>query len=253
MSTLPEHKYLDAFMAMGQHLERRMNEHPHVGFRWLKTQPSRPAFADVIFALGNKIFAVIAAAVTMERTHFWNKPHGNISIPAEQQKLLVEECAKYGLVPAVFPLTINDMRPLSTGWNLFALPGMTAFDPIQAAEGAAQAPMSEWELSNFRVHTVLEDLEHRGLSILSFQDIPGIYPNIWFEDKEGVRSWITVVGVNGIQDKNIPAEVRNMQERIPSQYTGYVARVGVCSAASMNPTPLRGEGMMVAYKGLERL
>lgn len=253
MSTLPEHKYLEAFVSMGQHLEQRMNEHPQAGFRWLKTKPSRPAFADIIFALGNKIFAVIAASVTMERAHFWSKPHGNISIPTEQQNLLVEECAKYGLVPAVFPLYMDGMRPLSTGWNLFALPSMTAFDPIQAAEGAAPAPMSEWELSNFRVNIVLEDLERRGLNILSYQDIPGIYPHIWFEDKEGVRSWIAVVGVDGIQDKNIPTEVRNMQERIPARYIGHVARVGVCSAASMNPTPLRGEGMMVAYKGLERL
>ncbi len=132
--------------------------------------------------------------------------------------------------------------------------------------------MSEWELHNFAIQIVRDDIgKNMEGSILSYCDVIGIDPQIWFDDQQGNRCWVIVrhfaqiEGTESTPFKGI--EARNSQ-LVP--YDGYFAAVSVASSepftldldAKLVPlskrfdgsSPVyRGDGFYVSFKGLERI
>ena len=247
---IPESDYLEAFKTAGSHLQACMDR-SDASFGWLKMRPSKPAFADLVFVSGQRMYAVLLAAMTSQKQESGGS-RASFEIPREQRELLLQECERYRLEPLVFPLWLGIMQPLTTGWNLFSLKTM---EPVTPGDEADEPPvlMSEWELSNFCVSLVAQELEEKGLRLYACQDLPNIYPHIWFTDEEDRRAWAAVLPAFGAEPTRIPEEVKELRHKLPAGVAGYIARMGVCSAERPGALPMRGESMTVSYNGLEKL
>ena len=248
---IAESDYIEAFMLAGKQLQACMDAASVSGFRWIKAQPAKPAFADLAFAIGQRIYAVILAGMTKQKTLATGEQAAcTFEIPKEQCELLRSECERHRLIPAVFPLWTGIMQPLTTGWNLFSLQDMAPLDPSALPPHEQPEPMSEWELCNFRVSHVLRDLEANKRRVRSAHDIPDIYPNIWFEDAAGHPAWVAVLPA---ESDTIPQAVKDVRQKLPQRVHGYLARVGITHADRPGDTPMRDAPLFVNYKGLERL
>ena len=251
---IPEADYAEAFMLAGKHLQACMDACAGCGsFRWLKARPSKPAFADLVFGLGARVYAVLLVAMTSQKKVEGAAASATFEIPQEQRALFAEECARHRLEPVVFPLWTGIMQPLTTGWNLFSLLDMSPVNPTAAPASEEPAPMSEWELCNFRVELVVQELKDNTLPIYSCQDIPGVYPNIWFRDETGQRACVAVLPSAGAGDTSLPAEVLEMLRKLPDGLNAYIARVGVANADAPELPPSRAMGLYAHYRGMEKL
>lgn len=247
---IPESDYLEAFKTAGAHLQARMDESEAADFGWIKRRPSKPAFADLVFTSGRRMYAVLLVAMTSQKQE-GEGSRASFEIPREQRALLLQECERYQLEPVVFPQWLGIMQPLTTGWNLFSLSTLEPVTPGDTAD-TPPAPMSEWELCNFCVSQVIQELEDKALSLHSYQDIPGIYPNLWFRDAEENRAWVAVLPAFGTAQARIPQEVLDLRRKLPS-CVGYIARMAVTSSAHPGAHPQRGELLSLRYDGLEKL
>lgn len=248
---IPEKEYLEAFVTAGKHLQACMDASSDSGYRWIKSKPSKPAFADLVFSIGQRMYAVLLVGMTSQKKVAEGSASCTFEIPKEQRTLLLEESERNNLEPVVFPLWLGIMQPLTSGWNLFSLKDMAPLRPEEQRDSKEPVPMSAWELNNFRVAHVMQDLEDMKLPLHTYQDIPGIFPNIWFTNEEGKRSWVAVLPAEDTSP--LPEEVRTIHRKLPPEVCGYIARVGVRNAERQGDPPMRDMGMFVTYKGLEKL
>jgi beta-xylosidase len=107
-----------------------------------------------------------------------------------------------------------------------------------------QIEMSEWELRNFAIQIVRNSITEGGASeIISFTDVLGVDPQIWFEDDQGNRAWVIVrhcPQMTGNEWKeHAGLEKSNPQLR---PYDGYFAAVSLASSA---PVLLDLEGKLI--------
>ena len=247
--SVPKEYYPEAFKMAGQHLQACMEKSGCSDFRWIKTQPTSPSFADLVFAREQRMYAVLLAAMTSQK----KAEDGSVAsfeIPSDQRDILLQECERYRLEPVVFPIWLGIMQPLVTSWNLFSLKDMQPVFP-DADELLDDDPveMSEWELCNFRVQIILHELAKEGRTLLSFQDIPGIYPNIWFVDEQGRRSWLAVFAQD-CDDVSMTEILEDLKRRIPAKFGRYRACVGVLSAEHPELPPQRAEALAISCKGI---
>lgn len=249
---IAESDYLEAFMLAGKQLQACMDESDAV-FGWIKMRPSKPAFADLVFVCGQRMYAVLLAPMASQKKVDGERGvSGRFEIPHEEHELLLRECERYQLEPVVFPIWLGIMQPLTVGWNLFSLRDMSRVIPGSEPD-IAPVRMSEWELCNFCVGQLLQELEEKQLRIFSYQDIPGVYPNLWFRDEEGRRAWVSVIPSFGTEHAPIPREVLNLRHKLPEDCAGYIARMAVTSSAHPGAGPMRGDLLNVNYNGLEKL
>lgn len=249
---LPEDRYYEALCTAGKQIDAHAKELAGSQFRWLKSSPSRPAFADLIFALGSKIYAILIVECKSAENLNDSKPEVTFSIPEREQMLLIEECEANNLIPVICPLYLDAMQMLSLGWNLFSLPDMKSCDPMEGGIDTTPVPMSKWEMCSFRVQMTMSEIEKEGNKILSYQDIPGIMPNIWFEDAYHRPSWVAVIDK---ADDNAATQekLEDTARRIPFIYSGYVAKLAIKGQTSLSPIPMRGEMITAEYEGLEKV
>lgn len=251
---IPERDYLEAFRTAGQHLQACMDA-SDATYTWIKQRPSKPAFADLIFATGQHMYAVLLAAMSSQKkAENGTGVSASFEIPKREHDLLLEECENNHLEPVIFPLWLGIMQPLTTGWNLYSLTDMRPVTPGEEPD-MPPVPMSEWELLNFSVDQVVKELGEQKLQVLSCQDIPAIYPNLWFQDAEGNRAWVAVLPAFGTKhaDIRIPAEVQTTHRRLQKSCAGYIARIAVTSAEHPGAHPHRGELLTLSFGGLEKL
>lgn len=240
---------------MGRYLQQMMdaaqaeNSGRKPLFYWLKTAPARPSFADVVFGCRNKVFAVIASRV-LERPAKEGGIELAVTVDAERRDLLIRESIQNGIVPAMFPMWPDTLRPLHGDWNLLALPEGGLFDPVAAA-GEEAVPMSAWELNRLAVQTVAANLRDMKRRILSSQDMTGFYPQIWFEDIGGHQAWVVAFpDMTSDLSAPVPPAAADLADRL-SPRRGYTARVGIRCADSRLSVPCRGARLMLAFEGLQ--
>ena len=115
--------------------------------------------------------------------------------------------------------------------------------------------MSKWELNNFAIQIVRNDIEKEGNQILSFCDLPELNPQIWFKNKKGETGWVIVKHINNERDLDYKEWV-GLEDRNPQlePFDGYFASVQFYSMNTNSTSELfRGDGMSVNYNGLERI
>lgn len=231
-------------------------------YRWIKAELTWPSFDDLTFGYRNQVFSVLVEPLR----------NGESLLSPKAIERCKEAARDNHLVPCVFPIEIDSLRPASTGWNLFHLETREPVIPEDIASDK-KIPMSKWEMRNFAIQIVISHLEGEeiGARVLSFTDVLGIDPQVWFETQVGTRNWVVVrnfAQVHGNEWENyVGLEKSNPPLRA---YNGHFAAVAIASAEAVlydlegNPIPLserftgsspifRGDSFYVNFGGLKRI
>ena len=263
----PSPQFLQARNLAGATLQDRFKTHggnlePSEDYKWIKAELTWPSFDDLTFGYRNQVFSVLLDLVE----------DGRSMLPSSAIERCQEAARDNHLVACVFPVDVGTMQPRSAGWNLYHLETREPVDPEELASDE-KIPMSKWEMRNFSIQIVLNHLKKDGDGdeVLSFTDVLGIDPQIWFENRIGDRNWVVVrnfAQVEGEEWKQYQGlEKSNPQLR---DYDGYFAAVSLASAEPFlkdlegNPIPLserftgaaplfRGDSFYVKFDGLERI
>ena len=174
----------------------------HEGFLWIKTELSYPSFDDFTFAYRNKIFSVLVERA--ERTGNNKFSFGNV----RRVRTLIAGCENNNLVPCIYPVVetegethvfygypitdFKDGKSIIGSWNLIHAVSKKFVDPFDEASDEL-IEVSDWELQNWAVKIVANYLYKEGFKLLSYSDVLGIEPHIWFENSEGKRCWVEVL------------------------------------------------------------
>jgi len=219
-------------------------------YRWIKAELTWPSFDHLTFAYRNQVFAVLVELID-----------GENSLLSEQEcKRCFDACVKHNLVPCVFQVSLGEMRPMISGWNLLALETSLPLNPADLCSDS-QIEMSTWEARNLAIQIVLDRLTDSDLGrVTSFTDVLGIDPQVWIENSRGSRCWIVVRFCRQILGNEIEQFV-NFTEGHPqlAGFDGYFAAVSATSSAAILidhkgkiiPPSRRFDGSAPLYRGDE--
>ena len=219
---------------------------------WLRSHPYPPFLEHLSFCLENQSFFVRV-------TDRDEKVIG----PGNESGLLAvaEGCGGY---PCLMPMKhkfLGGWAPEYPGWGLIDFHSKEPIDPVSLVTDE-MIEMTPWEVQDFAVQIVRQQLEREGYKPISWQGNPGVDPSIWFVGSTGKPECV-VVRVAKYPD-NKALRPMNLGEIVAScKQQGaeiYFASVAFASAdqpfKSDNeaPVPLwRGYGVHPNYGGLERL
>jgi hypothetical protein len=213
---------------------------------WLRAELNPPFLEHLSFRLGNQLFFIRLEDV-----------EGNLDFPGNPSGLLsvADGCKGH---PCLMPMRnrFGQWSPASPGWGLVhARTGVRVDPPALITNELIE--MSDWELHDFAVQTVREQIEKEGREIMSWQGNPSVDPSIWFVGDQGPE-WVVVRAVrypemDAIPPANWPSITRSCARL---SKTGNFASVSVANAddpfdpSGAGAVPLwRGHGMVVRYMG----
>ena len=238
------------------------------GFKWIKAELTYPSFDNLTFAYKNSVFSVVIELIDDKGSSFTK----------QQKDRLLIACEENNLIPCTFRFNFKEkagnfmnrlignkdqldyeLTPLKQGWNLYDVRINQAINPLIFANNE-KTLMSKWELSNFAIQIVRNDLEKEGNQILSFCDLTEVNPQIWFKNIKGETGWVIVKHTKNENEKDFKEWV-GLEDKSPQlkSYDGYFASVqlvpsvGWNGASEFSTDLFRGDGMYVNYKGLERI
>lgn len=119
--------------------------------------------------------------------------------------------------------------------------------------------MTDWELQDFAVQVVRDQLDNTGKKLMSWQGNPSVDPSIWFVGVDGPE-WVVVRAVRYPQRAaKLPENWRQIAKScVRIGKVGHFASVSVANSndafdptGAVPPTPLwRGHALRVAFDGL---
>ena len=234
-----------AWQCAGKHLQRLGGE----GINWLRADLNPPLAEHLSFRLGNQLFFI------------YIEIGGGIDSPSSKDLFLSVACEATA-IPSLMPMeaTAGTFQPVYGGWGLRHARSGVTIDPPSLVS-SEHIEMSQWELHDFSIQIVCNQIEKSGGTILSKQPSPHIDPSLWFRDKSGPAFVVLRSGRYPAMEipkphntKDISASCDRMSRR------GFFASVAVANSDQQNAPesvgalPLyRGHGMVVRYNGLEPL
>jgi hypothetical protein len=262
----PSQEFLRARNAAGARLQEQFKKfggrvEPQHDYRWIKADLTWPSFDHLTFAYRNQVFSILVDLVQNGRT----------SLTHQDIKRCVDASTEHDLVPCVFPVDARSFRPLKDGWNLSNIESGGSVVPDDFVDDV-KFEMSMWELRNFAIQIVRDHIEKNMKGgILSYCDVIGIDPQVWFEDQNGNRCWVIVrnfAQIDGSESTKFKGMETSNPQLVP--YDGYFAAVSVASSepftqdldAKLIPLATRfdgsdpiyrGDSFYVKFKGLERI
>ena len=264
--TAPSPQFLDARNVAGYRLQEQFKklggkfETPK-DFRWVKAELTWPSFDHLTFAYGNRVFSVLVDVVE----------GGHSGISRQVMDRFLDATRKNNLIACVFPVRAETMTPVAANWNLLDAVEMTPLDP-EVFDISGKIVMSEWELRNFAIQIVRNSITQDGASeTLSFTDVLGVDPQIWFQDGQGNRAWVIVrhcPQITGSEWEEYVGLEKSNPQLMP--YDGYFAAVSLASSEPLlldleghhiplserftGKAPLyRGDGFHIKFDGLRRI
>lgn len=185
----PDELFLKARDITGNHIQQLMNKAP-ANFAWIRSELTSPAFDDMNFRYKNQVFSVLVKIFHNRREI--TSPH--------RQELFIQETKKYNMIPCVFPVDLeligtnsphgygvviergkfpkHKLTPRnSNNWNLSHATTGTPINPLALASDEPIL-MSEYEINNFAIRIVINQLKKDGLKLESFCDVPDIVPQL---------------------------------------------------------------------------
>lgn len=234
--------YLRGWQVTGRHLQALFSQYnekledAHFGFCWLRADIVSPTFDSMNFRFKNRVFSVLVdlmAPALLSDMEKKNHDHGYgilcrtkllSKTTQRQRELQIEVCRDNDMIPCLFGVAVDGMRPMEKGWNIRHT---ETGEPVVPTEVADDTPrrISEWEMMNWGINIVMDELRQQGKTILSYTDAPGIMPQLWFEEENGDKCWVQVVVNQPIDTANVSGPMIG--------YKGYVAGVRI--------RPLNGE------------
>lgn len=165
------------WQAAGQHIQRQSEPN---SLAWLKANTQPPFLEHLSFRIGNQLFFV----QVIDEANI-------VQGPGSLKGLLAVATAANGnacLIP--MRKTGQKWAPTVPGWGLVDAKTGTQIEPLSLVSDEL-IRMTDWELQDFAVQTVLDFLQKENREVMSSQSNPSVNPSIWFVDEAG-PSWIVV-------------------------------------------------------------
>jgi len=238
-----------AIQCAGYHLQNHLRSisDSDSDFSWIQTGLYAKSFQHLCFRFKNNIYSVLVV-LAVRTPSSWNQ----YVYDNQELQNQIRECAQYNIIPCKCILYAHDFSPVNPRASL--LFDSKHSSPVRI-EAGAPAEMSAWEILDFAISIVKRDLENSGKCIKAIANVPGILPQIWFE-QNGQGGYV-VVNAHKVGSTEEFSVSRSVLSNF-SQFKGYYAEVGLQSAeignsplSQMSSWPLRrGGGVFVMYKGL---
>ena len=236
----PSELFIDVMNISGQFLHGKMVEVEDCS--WLKSELTRPSFDHFSIAYKNQVFSILIDI---------RDENGNSFLPPEFLKRQLVESEKNNLIPCLFPVIVENMDASTarildnSNWNLFnSISGDCIIPENLISDNKIE--MSQWELHNFAIMQMRFMLKEKGFKIVSFQNVIGVDPQIWFVDLDGKNSWV-VVRCSDINTDDLVEITRRC-----FKYNGYLAKFDFVSNNS-DKKIYRGDRIGVNFKGFEKI
>ena len=238
-------EFARCWSAAGQHLQAQGDGR----ISWLKADLNAPSLEHLSFRLGNQLFFVMLEDIDRK-----------LPIPRNDAGLhrIADGCNG---VPCIMLMSkrSGSWAPHRTGWGLIDARTGHDIDPV-ALISDARIEMTDWEVHDFAVQVVRQNLEDEGRRIMSTQGDPSLDPSIWFVGRSGPE-WVIVrsarmPATDPQPPDNWPAIAEQCKALGP---VGHFASVVVASRGdAFDPNvpsrPLwRGHPMAVRFNGLQQL
>ncbi len=236
--------FAECWQAAGLHLEQQGQG----AVNWLRAHLHPPMLEHLSFRLGNQLFFICIDAEGVEPF---------TAATARALRAVSEGCRGHA---CVMPMkkTPRGWEAASPGWGLIDMTSKQLVTP-PALITDEKIEMSAWELQDFAVQVVRDQLEKEGHKLMSWQGNPDVDPSLWFVGDRGPE-WVVVRAVRYPEKEASPpanwAAIARGCAHLST--TGHFASVAFANAddsfdsSKGAPLPLwRGHGMHVSYEGLK--
>ena len=218
---------------------------------WLRAHLNPPFLEHLSFRLGNQLFFIQLQDVD-----------NALKTPGHLGGLLSvsDGCQGHACLMPMQKIA-GEWRCVATGWGLIDARTDRTVNPVVLIS-AEPIEMTDWELQDFAVQVVRNQLEKEGRQLMSWQGNPNVDPSIWFVGDKGPE-WVVVRAARWPErDAAVPENIAQIASNcLPTGKTGHFAVVRAANSndpfdpqarISGNYIPLvRGEGILVGYNGLK--
>lgn len=238
----PSRDFIAMWSAAGNHIQSFFQD----GLQsWLKVDPCPPFLEHLSFRVGNQVFFIRFEDVD-----------GRAEVPGNREGLL-SVAEGWNGYPCLMPMrrTLGGWEPDRPGWGMIDLRNGKSINPTMLVTDDPVA-MTDWELLDFAVQVVRNDLKQRGCEIMSSHSAPEVDPNIWFvADMAKVPEWVVVRAARFPERRAArPANLDAISWSVAHMsQCGHFASVSFASAEDPKGPLLRGHGAVIAFHGLEPL
>ena len=183
-------------------------------FRWIQSELNHPAFQHLAFAYKGNIYSILMEFVNSSGNH----------ILPQDIKNQIRECKNNDMIACTIPLDYETYEPLLDGNHLIST---ETRENISFGERKGNVVMSAWEINNFGVSIVKDQLRKEGKKIISSCDLLTVEPQIWFENEYGKKCYVIVNIISGNTPEAVNYKLNHELLLELLDYDGYYAELGI--------------------------
>lgn len=237
--------FRQCWQAAGRHLQHQVDG----GMTWMRASLDEPFMEHLSFRLGNQLFFVRL-----------EEANGEAQFPGTEADLakIAEGCQGHACVmPMKF--VFGNWIPAEKGWGLLSLKDRKPVNPPDLVTDE-KIEMTDWELHDFAVQVIRQNLVHEGEYIAGWNNNPEMQPSIWVSTEE-FPQWVVAKAVRWPEEASLPDNIKDIERAYAAKEArGNFAYVTFANAAQKVDEPLkegekplpiyRGDKVYVSYSGL---
>jgi hypothetical protein len=210
---------------------------------WLRAHLNPPFLEHLSFRLGNQLFFLRV-----------EDEDGQVEGPGSLQGLLsvADGCSGHA---CLIPMRKRGGKWEASlpGWGLQDARNMRAVDPPSEINDR-KIEMTDWELQDFAVQVVRDQIKKEGHELMSWQANPAVDPSIWFVGNDGPE-WVIVKTARYPQkDAELPSNWRSIADscsRMSKRGNFASVSVACMQTISEGGKLYRGYPLVTNYAGLQ--
>ncbi len=240
-------EFAKCWQAAGLHLQNQVQDGLQT---WLRAHLLPPFLEHLSFRLGNQLFFIRIEDVD-----------GCLDVPSSTHGLLsiADGCNGHAcLMPMKKKFLGGGWAPDCPGWGLIDARTKDPINPIGLVTDE-RIEMTVWELHDFAVQVVRDQLQKEGYKLMSSQGNPGVDPSIWFVGDSKGPEWVVVRAARyPVRGAKRPDNWNGIAQSCAKlSNIGHFASIAFASVDQTFDTPgdgriplWRGHGVHVSYQGL---
>ena len=206
-----------AYIYAGKQLEDYFKRN-NINVKWIQNGLLPPPyFQHICFSYGRNIYSVIIEIEDAIYSYVLDRDIRN----------QLRECKENDLIPCTMVIRIDTFKAAIDGNHLIYTDKRT---PVEMIVRQGEVPMSAWEINNFGISIVIQDLRKEGRKIINYCDLLNVEPQIWFEDENGKRCYVIVKTISGSSKENLKYQINHELVMKLIDFDGYFAQVELVSA-----------------------
>lgn len=156
---------------------------------WLQAHVTELRFHDLCILYKKHVFSIMVA--------LYKEIDGEAKIlyHDKQYENFLKAAETYNLIPCIFPVDAATGYPIFSDCNLVDAKTFEQININDYKESSEEVPMSDWEVSNLGVSFVVNYLASQGIRQISYCDMVGVCPQIFFNDNNGGKNFVIIRSV----------------------------------------------------------